>query len=485
MKIFVVYIDDQFSKSIAYTFDLILSVLSLEYEILSYSEFASRRVENKDILISYGHKGVGYFGDNRIHIYQSEFFGDNYMKPESMPKLPLKRYKDIPIIYEGNGDLSEFVVRNGNVIETNIDIIASSFFMLSRYEEYLVDERDQYDRFPASASVAYKEGFLTRPIVNEYIELLWEWIDGFNLGFKRKRLWGDKDFVACLTHDIDFAKKWNREGIYSEIRHWGSIALKKHKPVSAIRRMKKALNLMIRRIDPYWNYKEIIELEKRYGFSSSFYFFGGGDFFWGVKAKYSVKDKKIADLIHEIKDSGCEVGLHGSFNSYNDLEMLQSEKESLEKIVGEIYSIRQHYLRFDVKKTYAIYEKLGIKCDVTLGYAQHEGFRAGICLPYHPYSLDEDRPYNVIEIPLTVMDCTLGDPIYRNLDTEESLSSIESLLAQVKKYNGCIVILFHNTYLDVLGHSEYMSIYKQCLEWVMENNGVCMSPKQSVEDFVN
>lgn len=147
-----------------------------------------------------------------------------------------------------------------------------------------------------------------------------------------------------------------------------------------------------------------------------------------------------------------------------------------QEICGEIYSIRQHHFRFDIQKTFDIYEKLGIKCDVTLGYAQHKGFRAGICLPYQPYSLDEDRPYNVMEIPLTVMDGTLGNSQYEGLTAEQAWLKIESLLASVKRYNGCIVILFHNTYLDVLGHSEYMDLYKRCINFISDNNGLGASP---------
>jgi len=474
MKKIILYIADKsFFNPIKYTLNIILKTLGIDYEILFYSNLNANEIEADTLIISYGSEKPKISSSYHIHIYQSKLFGEDYKTQSSMPKLPSKRYKDTPVIYEGNGNLRGLVIRNENVIETNIDIIASSFFMLSRYEEYLVDERDQYDRFPASASVAYKEGFLTKPIVNEYIELLWGWIDSFNLGFKRKKLWGDKDFAACLTHDIDEAKMWDRKGTYSEIRHWGSLTLKKRKPISAIRRMKKALGLMINHIDPYWNYKEIIKLEEQYGFSSSFYFFGGGNHFWD--AKYSIHDKEMTNLLREIKDSGYEVGLHGSFESYNNLEMLQSEKESLEKIVGEVYSIRQHFLRFDVKKTYAIYEKLGIKCDVTLGYAQHEGFRSGICLPYQPYSLDDDRPYKVTEIPLTVMDATLYEIKYKNLNSEESWQSVRQLLEVTKRFGGCIVILWHNYYLEYLEHKDTAEVYRQTLDWIAENNGVGMS----------
>jgi peptidoglycan/xylan/chitin deacetylase (PgdA/CDA1 family) len=328
--------------------------------------------------------------------------------------------------------------------------------------------------------VSYKEGFLTRPVVNEYMDLLWEWIDSFNLGFKRKKFWNGKDFAACLTHDIDAAEKWSKSGLYGEARHWGAIALKERKPLSTINRMAKAMAFMLNSDDPYWNFDRIMNMEKQYGFSSSFYFFGGGRH--KLDARYSVEDGKISTLLSEIQSRGHEVGLHGSFDSYSKLEMLRSEKENLEKVAGEIFSIRQHYLRFDTQKTFDIYEKLGIKCDVTLGFAAHEGFRAGICLPFYPYNLEEDRPFDVLEIPLTIMDGTLSDAKYRGLNAEEAWQSVKSLLETVKRQRGCIVLLWHNTHLDRFESADFAEVYERTLYWIACNNGLGLSAKQICRD---
>jgi len=468
--IIVIYADTIFANQIKYTFDLILSTLGIEYEILNANEI------NADALvISYGHKKPDIKANYHIHIYQSELFGDNYMKLESMPKLPLKRWNDLPIIYEGKGDIRDWVVRNGNIIETNIDIIASSFFMLSRYEEYLVDERDQYDRFPASASIAYKEGFLTRPIVNEYIELLWEWIDSFNLGFQRKKLWGDKDFVACLTHDVDSVKRWNLKSIFKEIIYFNKSPIIKDNTLNVLKRKGRIVKSILSCKDPHWNFKEIIELEKQYGFSSSFYFLIGGKH--KSEKNYRISDAKIQRLIDNIKKTGCEVGLHGSFYSYNDIEILRKEKNILEKLVGKIFGIRQHFLRFDIRKTYLLYERIGIEYDTTLGYAQHEGFRTGFCLPFYPYNLDEERCFTTLEIPLNIMDGTFSDLKYKGVTHLETWNYIKSVLMTVKRHSGCIVILFHNSHLDSIEHYGYMQLYKKCLDWIKLNNGIGLSVK--------
>jgi len=271
-------------------------------------------------------------------------------------------------------------------------------------------------------------------------------------------------------------------GIYVEARYLGGIALKKRQPLTALHRMAKASASILSFKDPYWNFEKIANLEKEYGFSSSFYFFGGGKH--PSDARYSIHDDKISRLLLEIQDRGHEVGLHGSFDSYNNLEMLQNEKQNLEKLVGKIFSTRQHCLRFDIQKTLAIQEQLGIKCDVTLGFAEHEGFRPGFCFPFHPYNIEEDSPFDVLELPLTIMDGTLSDTKYRGLTAEKAWQNVESLLATVKSYGGCIVLLWHNSRLDDFEHADYAGVYERSLEWIAENNGIGMSARSVLEQML-
>ena len=52
------------------------------------------------------------------------------------------------------------------------DIFGASFFMLSRYEEYLPHIKDEYGRFEAKESLAFKYGFLEIPIVDKWVQIL-------------------------------------------------------------------------------------------------------------------------------------------------------------------------------------------------------------------------------------------------------------------------------------------------------------------------
>lgn len=466
MTIIVAYADNQFSKTIAYTFNLIFSILGVEYEILPYSELVSGKIGNRNLLVSYGHEKVEQNADYQIHIYQSKLFDRDYKTLSSMPPLPLKRWNELPIIYEGNGQIEDIVVRSGNMIQTNIDIIASSFFMLSRYEEIIVDARDEHDRFPATESVAYKENFLTRPIVNEYIDLFWKWIDSFNLGLKRKTLWGNKDFAVFLTHDIDNLKKyrWWRPPLYSFGR-----SIKHKQPGKTLHYAWDwiASSLGIKQ-DPYWTFDRIVELEHKCDFRSAFYFMAGGNTKF-ERNRYSIDAPEVIALIKKLESMGHEIGLHGSYNSFSDYEMLISEKAKLDQIVSnKRYGSRQHYLRWKTPDTWRVLEKAGMLYDTTLGYADHEGFRCGICLPYKPYDVLADRRIEIWELPLAVMDTTLH---VKYQDPDEAYRSIELLIENVRKHHGLLVMLWHNTCLYELDYPVLKASYERIMR--LNRNSDC------------
>ena len=83
-------------------------------------------------------------------------------------------------------------------------------------------------------------------------------------------------------------------------------------------------------------------------------------------------------------------------------------------------------------------------------------------------------PYLVVNRQGSGLFC---DTKYRGLNAEEAWQSVESLLATVKRYGGCIVLLWHNSHLDEFEHADYTGVYERTLEWVAENNGLGMSAR--------
>jgi len=137
--------DLDFSAPIEYTFSLILSIYGVAHRIMPNNQFRQDEYDrDRTLVISYGREYLDAGIGKQIHIYASDLFGEDYLKSSSIRSTPLSQYEGLPIIYSGHGKFDGFVKKSETLIETNIDIIASSFFMLSRYEEVVLDIRDEY-----------------------------------------------------------------------------------------------------------------------------------------------------------------------------------------------------------------------------------------------------------------------------------------------------------------------------------------------------
>ena len=158
--------------------------------------------------------GINYeisLENNNKLIIEDHFFSQyigclDYLKLENVPcKVQFIENdfiigKDIPIIF-GNKILN---IKNSKLIICGIDIFASIFFMVSRWEEYVNLKRDSHDRFLATESLAYKNKYLERAVLDEYVEMLWNMLMYLGCVKQRKK----KKFKLCLTHDIDKLYLW-------------------------------------------------------------------------------------------------------------------------------------------------------------------------------------------------------------------------------------------------------------------------------------
>ena len=141
---------------------------------------------------------------------------------------------------------------------------------------------------------------------------------------------------------------------------------------------------------------------------------------------YNILSQKSRECIKDLQSQGVNVGLHGGLYSFADKFIFTMEKNRLEMVCGHgVASVRQHFLRFDARKTPQIWQECGIRSDSTLGFPEHEGFRCGTCHPYRLYDIENDCVTDVVEHPLVAMDTTLFQ--YINLTEEEAFASICSL----------------------------------------------------------
>lgn len=437
--------DDYFKKEREYIYDVILNdFLGLEYELI----FENR----SDVCMTYGGKEI--FVDDTFFSMPAE----DYLMVKSLPDVKIDswdcQYEEItklfteasiPVIYGKklkNGDYIDIRPQN---IHMGIDIFGSSFFMLSRYEEVIRQERDDFGRFAAYSSVAYKNNFLERPIVNEYIELLWWSIHSLYSNIKRK----EHSFNMILSHDVDSPSIFlNFLGGTNHYRRLlGDLIIRKSVTL-AFKRIIAIWGILRNGFKGEWKYTfdYIMDKSEEHGCRSTFFFMtpNGTNPFDG---DYYINNPDIVELLSHILNRGHFLGIHFGFASYNNAAVIQENVRKFTSTLNksdikiDSFGGRQHYLRW-IPATWQYYENSGIAFDTTLSFADHIGFRCGVCYDYPVFNLRTRKKLRLREYPLIVMDCTAID--YMGLSYNEAAKRIIALKNMCKKYKGNFVVLWHN-----------------------------------------
>jgi len=167
---------------------------------------------------------------------------------------------------------------------------------------------------------------------------------------------------------------------------------------------------------------------------------------------YRLIDPSVQQALKNILDRGHHLGVHPSFNTFNDPEAINREVNNLRSTVESFglsqreWGARMHYLRWDTATTPGYLEASGITHDSTLGFAEQPGFRSGTCYEYPLYDFRNRRALGLRERPLMVMDCSVMDPRYLGYGTgPQALETIQKIKEECRRYNGDFSLLWHNT----------------------------------------
>ena len=322
-------------------------------------------------------------------------FAGDYLFPSA---LPLKTEKavndfcpeqDMPVLF-GNTKLIIQEEADGLCIRTGIDIFAGAFFMLSRWEEYVKTNRDEYERFPVSESLAYQQGFLHRPVVNEYLEFLRKML--IYLGCSQTMI--RHQFRVFPTHDIDF--------IQYKGGYWKSLG----KDIFKYRHVKLIRNKLLQFPKPvYDTFDFLMDKSDEAGCTSCFYFIAAPDS--DKDNTYYLETPAFQKAISKIRQRGHYIGFHAGYETFNNKALFAQQKSDLEKACeAQITSGRQHYLRFSIPDTWQIYEDCGMHEDATLIFPEQPGFRCGTCYSFPVFNIKTRKQLKVRENPLIMMDTT-------------------------------------------------------------------------------
>ena len=421
---------------VMYVFDLMLSqLLGIEYDLTTDAGVFGGYEGPK---LNYGTQRLG----EEPFVKSVEVLFERHIHEQSFRTVTFEG-TIAPYAVYGQGNIMPF------------DVFAASFFLVSRYEEYLSQVHDQYGRFRAESTWMFENGMLQKPLVNIWAKALGERLKTCypQLNVRQPK------FSFIPTYDVDAAWAFKSKGLYRTVG--GFLKDLASGDMERIRERHQVLKG--KRRDPFDSFDFQFELQKEFKLKP-IYFILCGDYDTNDK-NIPIRKPAFQALIKRLGDY-ADVGIHPSFASYLDVDKLSKEMDSLSEVLHRpLTKSRQHFLRMNLPRSYQKLIELDISDDYTMGFASQAGFRAGIADTFRFYDLENDMVTNLRVHPFALMDGTMRD--YLNLNVEASFALACQLVDEVKAVGGTFIYLTHN---ETLGGEQrwvgWPEMYRKLLEYI-------------------
>jgi len=314
-------------------------------------------------------------------------------------------------------------------------LFAASFFLITRYEEYLPFKADEHGRFPASESYAYRMGFLQMPLVDLWVNELAKLLKAKFPALSIKK----NKFEFIPTIDIDNAYAFKHKGVFRALLGTGN-ALIHFKLSEVYSRILAYLNLSR---DPYNTYAKLFRTLTHYPNSKWFILAGGyGEYDKNLPVKSGAMRRLLARIGNHF-----EVGIHPSYQSGQNPAKIALELNALESVLQEkVLNSRQHFLAFMFPNYFVELHKLGVKSDFSIGYSNELGYRASTCTPFNFYNLKTDEELVLQFVPFSVMDRALWLKFQEK--PNEAVEFTLTMAKHVALLGGTFVLAWHNETLS-------------------------------------
>jgi hypothetical protein len=400
-------------------------------------------------------------GDRRRISLADTFFAiasQYWMDERSLPRFPLDECVlpvtvasgvlnggKVPILFGERLSTGDFLAFDGDNICLGLDVIGSTFFLLTRYEEIVYQDRDARGRFPAASSAAVRAGFIDRPLVNEYVELLWNCIVRLWPSLSRKT----RSARVFITHDVDYpccsyhvpAQETLKQAI-GDVLHRRDWQTASRRLLELVRRPEEATE------DCCFTFPFLMSTSEGSSASSSFNFIATNSQL-RIDGHYSVDEPYVQQLMRCISERGHEIGYHASYTAADNPGTVRREFATLlsaAKFAGVAQSSwggRHHYLRW-TPSLWREWDTAGLDFDSSVGYSERAGFRCGTCYEFPTFDLMKHQALRLKERPLIAMDVTLLSRLYQGLTAEQTVATVSRLSTTCSQFNGDFVLLWHN-----------------------------------------
>lgn len=332
--------------------------------------------------------------------------------------LKIDYWKGVPCFFKVSQDSS-----------IPFDIFSASFYLLTRYEEYLPFVKDTAGGFPVEESTAFKEDFIKRPVVDlwayQFLEVLQE---KFSMLSSPQRNYTLKLNVAVYEafayRNKGFLRQW--AGLVNHMVR-GDFQLAWQRVVTLLRWEK----------DPYDVYDELVNFSKTNAIDLRFFF------------QLSDLSRTNRNIHHQntqyhrlIKSMGdyFSIGLLPGNEAILADDILKTEKKRWKEIANQELTaclVKRFALSFP--DSYVNFNKVFITQDYSMGYPQQLGFRAGTCTSFLFYNLNTEET-----TPLTICPYIANSSILEMHDVDEIFQELKLIKKDVMKVNGNFSLIFEN-----------------------------------------
>ncbi len=329
------------------------------------------------------------------------------------------------------------------------DVFAASFYLLSRYEEYLPHVKDEHGRYPYQESIAFKNNFLQLPVVDIWVLRLFEALKERFPEIQNP----SKQYNQISLIDVAVSSEFTGRGIIRTIAGY----LLDLSQFRIKRVLQRTLVLLKIKKDPFNNFDWLIALHKRFKTHIIFFF---------LLADYATYDKNISVntnslryLIKHVADYSI-VSLMASYQSVGFLEVLKQERKRLIEIINRpVKRIRFRFNRIIIPETYQEIVEAEFNEDYSMGYDGVLGFRAGTCSPFYFFDVSHET-----QLPVKINPFCVHTTALSKIETQDTIvKTVQELKKSVKSVNGTFISVFLNDFLGTKNTVNWKEVYKTIL----------------------
>ncbi|MBX2931153.1 MAG: polysaccharide deacetylase family protein [Chitinophagaceae bacterium] len=396
--------------------------------------------DNEATFIQYSEQKINYsenkITENELWICPHKLLFEKEIKEQN---INVFEWNNLPVFFKTNGNIP-------------FDFFAASFYLLTRYEEYLSHQKDMYGRYAHENSVAFKHHFLHLPLINLWLQEI-----GNQFSFSHVQ---NTVFTYQPTYDVDIAYSYQHHSI---VRNIGSVLKDIVKGnISFVK--ERILVCLGKQKDPFDVFDYLHQLHHQYQLQPIYFFL--------LAAKRKGYDKNVLPftkamqtLIKEhAKKYFSGIGIHPSWQSGDDEKILVQEIELLKNIAEQsILASRQHYIRMCFPDTYQLLIQYGIEHDYSMGYGSINGFRASYTLPFAWYNIQKEETTALMIHPFCYMEA--NSFFEQKLTPQQAAKELQHYYNIVQQVKGKLITVFHNHFLtEQAAWIEWRKMYHQFLE---------------------